>query len=110
MRHVPPSPMFDTQAWVETRDAPYEMTRAAFLLHGRVVFGKHMCTVPGCTREATLLDHRVAFDGSATPEDNPGKTSVENLYPMCPECDHGKGDGDYEAWVTSPNLRALGED
>lgn len=110
LRHIATSPMFDPKAWVETRDAPYEMARAAFLLHGRVVGGKHVCTVPGCDREATLLDHRVPFVACLRAEDNPGKTSVENLFPMCSECDRSKGEEGYEEWVTSPDLRVLNED
>src|SRR4051812_33423649 len=83
--HVAPSPAFDTSAWVETRDAPYEMARAAFLLHGRVECGRHVCTAEGCTSEATVLDHRVPFDANVPAEKNPGKTCVENLYPTCSE-------------------------
>ena len=110
MRHVATSPMFDPKAWVETRDAPYEMARAAFLLHGRVAGGRHMCTVPECDREATVLDHRVPFDTHVEAEDNSGKTCVENLFPMCSECDRSKGAEGYEEWVTSPDLRVLNED
>jgi len=108
--HVAPAPAFDVSAWVETRDAPYEMARAAFLLHGRVVDGRHMCTAPDCDREATVLDHRVSFDDSGPADENPGKTCVENLYPMCSECDRSKGDEGYEEWVTSPDLRVLNDE
>lgn len=110
LRHVATAPMFDPLAWVEMRDAPYEMARAAFLLHGRVVNGRHMCSVPHCEREATVLDHRVPFDPRAQPEDNPGKTCVENLYPMCSECDRSKDEDGYEEWSTSPDLRVLNEE
>ena len=108
--HVPPSPAFDATAWVETRDAPNEMARAAFLLHGRVRGGRHVCTAEGCTREATVLDHRVPFDGHSDPAANPGKTCVENLYPTCSEHDRSKDEEGYEEWTTSPDLRVLNED
>ncbi len=108
--HVAPSPAFDATAWVETRDAPYEMARAAFLLHGRVRGGRHMCTTEGCTREATVLDHRVPFDARAGASQNKGKTSVENLYPACSEHDRSKDDDDYAESTTSPDLRVLNDD
>jgi hypothetical protein len=101
--HVAPSPAFDATAWVETRDAPYEMARAAFLLHGRVRGGRHMCTAEGCTREATVLEHRVPFDEG-------GKTSAENLLPTCSEHDRGRDDEGYGEWTTSPDLRVLNDD
>jgi len=100
--HVPPSPAFDATAWVETREAPYEMARAAFLLHGRVRGGRHMCTFEGCTREATVLDHRVPF--------GEGKTCVENLFPTCSEHDRSKDEEGYGEWTTSPDLRVLNDD
>lgn len=108
--HVPPSPAFDATAWVETREAPYEMARAAFLLHGRVRGGRHMCTFEGCTREATVLDHRVPFESSADPTKNAGKTCVENLYPTCSEHDRSKDEEGYGEWTTSPDLRVLNDD
>lgn len=61
-----------------------------------------MCTADGCTREATVLDHRVPF--------NPGKTCAENLYPTCSEHDRSKDEEGYGEWTTSPDLRVLNDD
>jgi hypothetical protein len=98
--------MFDPKAWVETREPPYEMVRAAFVQHGRVEGGMHLCTTPGCDREATVLDHRVTFNDQVSAEDNPGKTCVENLYPVCPECDRGATRRRGE-WIRSSNMRLV---
>ena len=106
LRHVATSPLFDPKAWVETREPPYEMVRAAFLMHGRIVDGTHVCTTPGCRREAAVLDHHVAFDDFATPEENPGKTCVENLYPVCPECDRSQASRRNE-WIRSSSMRLV---
>jgi len=56
-----------------------------------------VCTHEGCTREATVLDHRVPFDAHVRASENPGKTCVENLYPTCSEHDRSK---DEEGWVS----------
>ena len=69
-----------------------------------------MCTAEGCTREATVLDHRVPFEANVPASDNPGKTCVENLYPTCSEHDRSKDDDGYGEWTTSTDLRVLNED
>ena len=67
-----------------------------------------MCTADGCTREATVLDHRVPFDARAS--DSLGRTCVENLYPTCSEHDRSKDEDEYAEWTTSPDLRVLNDD
>ena len=50
------------------------------------------CTAPGCEEARETLDHRVPFA-------NGGRTSVENLFPMCHDHNLSKQDSDYDDWV-----------
>jgi len=52
----------------------------------------NLCTVPGCKKKYETLDHRLAYN-------NVGKTSVENLFPMCNFHNQSKGDKDYRIWL-----------
>jgi len=84
LHHVATSPMFDPSAWVETREPPYEMARAAFVLHAHVVDGVRTCTAPGCEREAHVLAHHIPIESG-------GRTCVDNLFPVCTEHDRTSG-------------------
>lgn len=50
------------------------------------------CTVPKCNKHYETLDHRLPFSKN-------GRTSVENLFPMCNEHNQSKGDTDYNVWA-----------
>jgi hypothetical protein len=52
------------------------------------------CTVPGCGKDYETLDHR-------EPYSDIGKTSVENLFPMCRAHNDLKGDENYFLWLLS---------
>src|SRR5438105_2748013 len=66
----PPDPSEDHAAFVDSREPPQEVVDLVLELRG---IG---CTVPGCRQRAEVLDHRIAFARG-------GRTSIENLYPMC---------------------------
>jgi hypothetical protein len=84
--HLPPKPSSQHDAFVDTHDWPSEMETAATNFKGK------KCTVPGCGKNYETLDHRIAYS-------NHGKTSVENLYPMCKDHNQSKGDKDYYSWL-----------
>jgi len=52
----------------------------------------NLCTAPGCGKPSETLDHREPWAYG-------GLTSVENLFPMCTECNTSKGTKDYEDWL-----------
>jgi hypothetical protein len=81
-----PMPGEDSEAWVDDYDAPYEMACAVFTFNGRCANGVCVCSTPGCGREATMVAHDVPYDWTAIPAENPGKTCVANLVPVCAEC------------------------
>lgn len=84
--YVPPTPKEQTAAYVDTHEWPQEIEDA-------VVYFKGLeCTVPGCYHKAETLDHRVAWN-------NGGKTSVNNLFPMCNSHNQSKSDKVYEEWL-----------
>lgn len=84
--HHPPSPDEQHDAYVDTHEWPVEMEEAVYRLKGT------KCTVPGCDKDAETLDHRVAWSKD-------GRTSVENLFPMCEEHNNSKKDSDYQTWL-----------
>lgn len=86
--HSPPSPAQQPSAFVDTHNWPQEMEDAVINAKG------HNCTVPGCKKKNETLDHRLAWSKG-------GKTSVENLWPMCIEHNQSKGDEDYQTWLNS---------
>jgi 5-methylcytosine-specific restriction endonuclease McrA len=79
-------PAEDHAAFLDCREYPPEMIEVVLGLRGCD------CTVPGCLCPAEVLDHRVPFARG-------GRTSVENLYPMCDAHNSSKGDQDYCAWL-----------
>jgi hypothetical protein len=86
--YVPPSPSEQPSAYVDTHNWPQEMEDAVANKKG------NKCTVPDCGKSYETLDHRVAWA-------NGGKTSVDNLYPMCNEHNQSKLDQDYQTWLKS---------
>jgi hypothetical protein len=84
--YMPPSPVEQHDAYVDTHDWPDEMELAVISLKG------YNCIVHGCIMVYETLDHRIPFSKE-------GKTSVSNLFPMCNEHNDSKGDSDYFAWL-----------
>lgn len=92
-RHVPPTPAEQHQAYVDTHNWPDEMEE-------EVRSSKdNACTVPDCRRHGNTLDHRVPYPG--------GKTSVDNLFPMCTQHNSAKGEQDYNTWLASLRRAAM---
>ena len=97
-----PTPDADPAAWVDSHAVPDEMAKAACSVNGRRdATAAHLCSVPGCRRLAAELDHRVPFDWDAEPTSNRGKTCVENLFPICRECNASKAEHDYGWWLAN---------
>lgn len=84
--HISPKPENQFFAFVDTREWPNEMEKTVINIKG------NKCTVPGCKKDYGTLDHRIAFSQG-------GKTSVNNLFPMCIEHNQSKGDKDYSIWL-----------
>jgi hypothetical protein len=88
--HDPPSSSEQHDAWVDRHDWPDEMERTVYVVRGKT------CTVPGCQKRADTLDHRRAWSKG-------GRTSVDNLFPMCEDHNQSKGDEDYHDWLARFN-------
>jgi len=86
--YYPPTPALQHDAYVDTHNWPKEMENEVVRLRG------NKCTVPGCTKNAQTLDHRLAWAKG-------GKTCVDNLFPMCNEHNQAKGDTDYNIWLST---------
>jgi hypothetical protein len=84
--HAPPGPLEQRSAYVDSHEWPQEIEEAVTLVKGV------NCTVPGCSTHYQTLDHRVAWSKG-------GRTSVDNLFPMCDSHNRSKGDSDYETWL-----------
>lgn len=94
-----PSPEKDQSAWVDSHEIPLEMASAARVVNRREGVRADLCSVPGCCRTATEIDHRIPYHWEAEASTNPGKTCVENLFPICHECNVSKGDRNYAWWL-----------
>lgn len=92
-----PEPADQHEAHVDTHEWPEEMERVVRQVHGTP---RGLCTVPGCTRRADTLDHRLAWSQG-------GKTSFLNLFPMCTQHNSEKGDTYYDLWLGRIRRRAL---
>lgn len=86
--YVPPSPTYQHYAFVDSHEWPLEMEVAALAARGK------SCTVPGCFRLASTLDHRIPWSKG-------GVTSVLNLHPMCEQHNLAKGDLPYDFWLAT---------
>lgn len=87
--HAPPRPAQDPFAYVDQHDWPPEMETAVRSAK------PNRCCVPNCARTPNTLDHRVAWD-------NGGKTSVDNLWPMCTKHNSEKNNDSWEAFLRRP--------
>ncbi len=84
--HYPPTPAEDHYAYVDDRHYPQDIRDVVLSLRGT------SCMVPGCYQEAEALVHKKAFSHG-------GRTSVDNLVPMCPRHAQLKGEHDYDEWL-----------
>lgn len=86
--HYPPTPHEDRYAYVDSEQWPKEMEEAVVALRGTI------CCVPGCYRERATLVHRQSLTAG-------GRTSVDNLMPMCERHAASKGDKNYDEWLVA---------
>lgn len=86
LNYLPPGPLEQHDAFVDTHEWPDEMEKAVLSLKG------FNCSVHGCYKIYETLDHRIPFSKG-------GKTSVDNLFPMCDEHNQSKGDSEYSVWL-----------
>jgi len=84
--HYPPMPSEDHLAYFGGEKWPQELTDAVTGLRGTT------CFVPGCYHTFDTLAHR-------RPVSKGGRTSVDNLVPMCLRHARFKGEEEYDAWV-----------
>ena len=92
--YIPPTPSIQPSAYVDTHEWPIEIETIVIMLKGE------NCTVPGCDAVSDTLDHRSSFSKS-------GKTSVDNLWPMCSEHNQSKSDADYTDWLSTLKSRDI---
>jgi 5-methylcytosine-specific restriction endonuclease McrA len=83
-----PTPLDQKDAYVDTHNWPVEMENLVYATKGT------QCSVPGCSKKAETLDHRIPYSEG-------GKTSVENLFPMCNSHNQSKGDTNYDVWLAT---------
>lgn len=88
--YLPPTPAQQNDAFVDTHYWPDDIENVVVKTKGST------CTAPNCNKDYETLDHRIPYSQN-------GKTSVENLYPMCESCNRSKGDGNYFLWVWENN-------
>jgi hypothetical protein len=86
--HYPPTPHEDRYAYVDSDKWPKEIEDAVSALRGTI------CSVPGCYRERATLVHRQSLATG-------GRTSADNLMPMCERHAASKGDKNYDEWLVA---------
>ncbi|MFO7650723.1 MAG: HNH endonuclease signature motif containing protein [bacterium] len=84
--HYPPTPAEDHYAYVDEKQYPQDIHDVVLSLRGAT------CIVPGCYDEAASLAHKKPFR-------NGGRTSVDNLVPMCARHAQSKGEHEYDEWL-----------
>ncbi|MBM3314511.1 HNH endonuclease [candidate division WOR-3 bacterium] len=85
-QHYPPTPSEDHFAYVGTDRWPKEMETAVVALRGMT------CAAPGCFQTySTLVFRRLPETG--------GRTSVDNLIPLCAPHTRDKGARAYDEWA-----------
>ncbi|MBI5645603.1 MAG: HNH endonuclease [Ignavibacteriae bacterium] len=89
-----PSPFSNPSAYVDTHNWPADMEAAVIKTKGNT------CVVSGCGVRYETLDHIVPWSKG-------GRTSVENLQPMCNAHNSSKGDTDYPVWLAAEQIRRL---
>ena len=84
--YYPPKPTEQHEAYLDTHSWTLEMEETVVKLKGEC------CVVPKCDKRYETLDHRIPYSVR-------GRTSVDNLFPMCNEHNDAKGDRDYDDWL-----------
>ncbi len=84
--YLPPEPIHQHDAYVDTHEWPKEMEDVVAALKG------NRCTAAGCNKPSETLDHHIPWSDG-------GRTSVENLNPMCNKHNQEKGDKDPNEWM-----------
>jgi len=90
--YKPHTPKEQPDSYVNQHNWPKEMEDSVYKDKGT------KCTVPGCTKKADTLDHRIPWKKSEK------GTSYENLFPMCGDHNSSKGDKDYKEWLKENKL------
>jgi hypothetical protein len=80
--HYPPTPFEDRYAYVDGEHWPYEIEQAV------VALPRSTCSVPGCSFEPATLVHRLSPSAG-------GRTSADNLMPLCARHFALKGSRDF---------------
>ncbi len=86
--HYPPTPSEDHYAYIEGDKWPKELEDVVASLRGTT------CAVPGCYEHYSTLVHRISVSKG-------GRTSVDNLLPMCSRHAQLKGEQNYEEWLAT---------
>lgn len=83
--YAPPSPEQQHTAFVNTHEWPPQMEEAVIGAKGDI------CTAPQCQTHYQTLDHHIPYTKG-------GRTSVENLNPMCEKHNQEKSDKNPALW------------
>ncbi len=94
--HYPPTPGEDHYAWIDAESPPREIEDIVVALRGTT------CVVPSCYADYSTLVHR-------RPRSAGGRTSVDNLIPLCDRHARLKGEQVYEEWVAALKEEPAGE-
>jgi 5-methylcytosine-specific restriction endonuclease McrA len=89
---IVPAPNDQPFAFVDERQWPDEMGDFVYSSKGDT------CIIKGCEDDDMTLDHILAWE-------NEGKTSVQNLQPMCRSHNSSKGVKDFAVWLKENNLK-----
>jgi len=87
LSHYPPTPSEDHTAFVGTDTWPKDLEDTVIRLKGTT------CAVPTCYNDYGTLAHRI-------PVSREGRTSIENLVPLCEHHARLMGDRPYAEWLT----------
>jgi 5-methylcytosine-specific restriction endonuclease McrA len=94
--HYPPTPHEDHYGWVDGAEWPAEMAQAVEVVRGTV------CAVTGCYKQHETLVHRRSLKSG-------GRTSVDNLMPLCKSHAESKGTKEYDDWLFEAKEQAAAE-
>jgi len=83
--YYPPSPLEQIYAYIDSRHYPKEIEDIVIKLKGRI------CYVPNCRNYYSMLIRK-------TPLSKGGKTSVDNLIPVCFEHAISLNEDEYNLW------------
>jgi hypothetical protein len=84
--YLPPTPAEEPDAYVDQQEPPPEMADAVRARKGPA------CAASDCHNPAAGLDHGVPYSQG-------GRTSVNNLLPLCPACHAARRDERQQTWL-----------